>query len=103
MLQAQTSLKAGTWYTFNQTNLVLVPEDSGVYWLGADNRVIYIGSAVNMQDRLSDHYYTPDSCTRKATQFAIEPCSNYKERERLLLLAYKAKHGRLPECNDRVP
>lgn len=103
MLQARTLLNPRTWYPFNQSNLGLVPEESGVYWLGVDNAIIYIGSAIDLRQRLTDHYHTSDPCISRARQFAIEPCSNYRERERQLLQAYRNEHGRLPECNDYLP
>ena len=97
-----TALKSVTWYPFTPSNLAHVPTASGVYWLGVNDRVIYIGNASNLNQRLRDHYNTNDPCIRKATQFAIDMCSNYRERERQLLQAYRLKHGRLPECNDQI-
>ena len=97
-----TALKSVTWYSFTSGNLANVPIASGVYWLGVNSRVIYIGSASNLNERLRAHYNTNDSCIRKASQFAIDTYSNYTERERQLLQAYRQKHGRLPECNDRI-
>jgi excinuclease UvrABC nuclease subunit len=91
------------WYTFTLSNLELVPDDSGVYWLGVNNEIIYIGSSANLNERLTDHYYTSNPCISKARQFAIEICSNYRERERELLQAYLNQYGRLPECNNRIP
>jgi excinuclease UvrABC nuclease subunit len=98
-----TSLRQRTWYDFTSSNLESVPNSPGVYWLGKSNQIIYIGSSVDLNDRLHDHYYSDDAYIRKATQFAIEECSNYRERERQLLLAFHQQHGRLPECNDRLP
>ena len=103
MVLTQRKLDLRTWYVLSLSNLELVPETSGVYWLGVDNNIIYIGSSINLQDRLIAHYNTSDPCLSKARQFAIEPCSNYVERERELLNAYLQTHGRLPDCNDRIP
>mgnify|MGYP001819398319 CR=1 FL=1 len=97
-----TILKPKTWYRMSQENINSLPRKSGVYWLGKENKVIYIGSSENLHDRLRTHYQQPDSCIRQATQFAIETCTNYRERERTLLQAYLAKHGKLPLCNDRL-
>jgi hypothetical protein len=102
MVLARKVLESVTWYLFNSSNLALVPSVSGVYWLGINNQVIYIGSSANLHERLSDHYYTVDQCIGQARQFAIDPCFNYKERERRLLQAFLAKYGRLPKCNDRI-
>lgn len=99
---AQKVLESGTWYPFTPSNLDLVPQAPGVYWLGVPNEIIYIGSAGNLHQRLTDHYYTDDACIAQATQFAIGPCLNYKEREKLLLRDYLARYGSLPRCNDRI-
>ena len=98
----QPYLKTLTWYNFNQSNLSLVPRTSGVYFLGTNGSIIYIGSSMNLYERLTDHYHTSDPCIKRATEFAIEPCVNYKERERQQLLWYQSKHGRLPVCNDKI-
>ena len=103
MLQyAKTTLKTWTWYSFTLSNLELVPQTSGVYCLGVSNDIIYIGSSGNLRERLTDHYYTDDPCIKQASQFAIEPCTNYREIERQRLLEYQRRHGRLPRCNDRI-
>jgi len=102
MLQARESITTWKWYTFNQHYVSLGPQTSGVYCLGLGNDIIYIGSSANLQERLTDHLYTNDPCIKKAAQFAIEPCPNYKERERQRLLGFQSDHGRLPACNDRI-
>nr|MBC8361655.1 GIY-YIG nuclease family protein [Candidatus Desulfatibia profunda] len=79
-----------------------VPQTSGVYCLGVNSSIIYIGSSNNLHERLTDHYYSNDSCIQQAKQFAIEPCSNYREREKQRLRDYLARHGRLPVCNDQI-
>jgi hypothetical protein len=103
MALTQRKLDLRTWYALNLPDLELVPETSGVYWLGVDNSIIYIGSSTNLLDRLLGHYHTNDQCLSKATQFAIEPCSNYVDRERELLNGYLKANGRLPDCNERIP
>ena len=99
---AQRALKTWIWYQFTQSNLATVPTVSGIYCLGVNNGIIYIGSSHDLHERLTEHYYSTDTCIQKAGQFAIEPCSNYLERERERLQAFRAEHGRLPECNDRL-
>lgn len=96
------AIEERTWYKFVLDNLDLVPEDSGVYWLGVSDYIIYIGSAGNLHERLDQHYYSDDVCIRQAMQFAVALCSDYKAKERQLLIAYKAKYGKLPKCNDRI-
>lgn len=102
MQQTLTALESWTWYSFDEYNLSLVPAVSGVYCLGVNNGIIYIGCSADLHDRLTDHYYTSDPCIGQATHFAIEPCTNYKERERELLEWFRSKYHRLPECNDRI-
>ena len=97
----QRKLDSRTWYEFSLTNLELVPGASGVYWLGVNNNTIYIGSAANLNERLTSHYYTSDPCISRARQFAIELCLNYRERE--LLQAFLNQYGKLPDCNERIP
>jgi len=99
----QRKLDSRTWYAFILANLELVPAATGVYWLGVDNNTIYIGSTANLNERLTAHYYASNPCISKASQFAIELCSNYRERERELLQAFLNQYGRLPSCNDRIP
>jgi len=98
----KTMLETWTWYEFNLNNLNIVPETSGVYCLGLNSNIIYIGSSSNLHERLRDHYYSGDPCIQQATQFAIEPCTNYRERERQRLRDYLASHGKLPACNDQI-
>ncbi len=102
MEQLVSELKTWTWYPFTQANLDRVPQTPGVYCLGVNDDIIYIGSSKNLHERLTDHYYTTDLCIKKATQLAIEPCSNYREREQSLLEWFRSKYGRLPKCNDRI-
>jgi hypothetical protein len=102
-MATQKALGLRTWYPFNRTNIELVPDTSGVYWLGVDNNIIYIGSSRSLPDLLLEHYYTNDPSFGRARQCAIEPCINYVERERELLRAYLKTHGRLPECNELIP
>ncbi len=102
MQQTLQILKTWTWYQFTKSNLDKVPQTSGVYCLGINDKIIYIGSSVNLHERLTDHYHTTDPCIKQATQFAIETCSNYRERERELLQWFRSEYGRLPRCNDRI-
>ena len=102
MQLAINTLKTWKWYSFTTDNLAMVPQISGVYCLGQNNNIIYIGSSNNLHDRLTDHYYSTDPCIKQATQFAIEPCTNYKEREKERLRNFQMEHGKLPACNDRI-
>jgi len=102
MQLVKKTLETWTWYNFTMGNLNLVPQTSGVYCLGVNSKIIYIGSSNNLNERLKDHYYSNDSCIRQAKQFAIEPCNNFREREKQRLREYLARHGKLPACNDKI-
>ncbi len=97
------NLKTWTWNSFTQNNLNLVPNESGVYCLGVNDEIIYIGSSNNLHDRLTNHYHSTDPCISRARQFAIEPCTNYLQLERQRLQNWLAEHGLLPDCNDVIP
>jgi predicted GIY-YIG superfamily endonuclease len=105
MLQTSTltQLKTWTWYSLDTNNLNNVPQTGGVYCLGVGDQIIYIGSSSNLNERLWTHYRSTDQCISRAKQFAIEPCSNYRERERQRLVNYQAENGRLPACNSVIP
>ena len=102
MKQILNAIKTWTWYPFTLANLNLVPQTSGVYCLGINDAIIYIGSSHNLDERLRDHYYTTDLCIKRAKQLAVEPCSNYRDKERELLEWFRSTYGRLPLCNDRI-
>jgi excinuclease UvrABC nuclease subunit len=91
---------------FNELTISLHASTScGVYTLydGMGN-VIYYGSSGCLRDRLLDHvrgYVGP--CTQTASYFQTEQRWDYVERERQLLLSFKATYGRLPRCNELIP
>ena len=90
------------WQPLNRETVANVPQFPGVYHLSINGRVIYIGKASNLRERLNYHAITTDFCIRRANQFIYERCLNIDERERQLLAEFKVRHGRLPECNDRM-
>ena len=102
MLQTENYLENWTWYSFNMSNLYFVPEESGIYCLGVNSNIIYIGRSGNLHERLTNHYNTGDPCIAQATRFAIEGCTNYVQREAQMLQWFRSKYGKLPACNERI-
>jgi excinuclease UvrABC nuclease subunit len=102
MLQRTMTIEDWKWYPLTPDYIDLVTEGSGVYSLGVDSNMIYIGSSVNLHQRLTEHYHSTDFCIRRAKQFAIQPCMNYREKEKELLEWFLSEYGRLPDCNDRL-
>ena len=96
---------AGDTYNFSQDNILKSPDKAGVYALFDGGHVIYYGSSArSIQDRLQSHFDGDDGpCTKGATDYKREVCSNSLVRERELLEAYKRQNNRLPRCNDVIP
>ncbi len=96
---------AGDTYDFSQDNIRKSPDKAGVYALFDGGQVIYYGSsALSIQDRLQTHFDGDDGpCTKGATGYKREVCSNSLVRERELLEAHKRQNNRLPRCNDVIP
>jgi hypothetical protein len=101
--QQHSGLQVRTWYPFDQFHISQIPHVSGVYWLGAGDAVRYIGSSIDLHQRLNGHHGSPaDYCIAANNQFAIDPRNDYWARERQLLIAYLSENGRLPDCNDKI-
>ena len=92
-------------YDFSQSNVDKSPQQPGVYGLFIDQQLIYYGSATrSIRDRLQRHYSGAEgTCTRQATKYKREICSNPRAREKTLLEEYRRQNGRLPRCNDVMP
>ena len=95
---------AGNKYPFTKKNVDGSPESPGVYALYDEGEVIYYGKATaSIRDRLQAHKRGDEGrCTQQATHYKRELTSRPTARERELLAAYKAKHGRYPRCNERA-
>ena len=61
------------------------------------------GGTVTIRSRLQDHLAgRAGACTQRATHYWREATTSPVTREVELQEAYKAKHGKLPRCNERV-
>ena len=95
---------SGDRYTFNQNNVDNSPTGKGVYALYDGNETIYIGKGTGengIRARLQAHKRGDEgTCTKNASQYRREVCSNPATREKQELEAYKKANDELPRCND---
>jgi hypothetical protein len=100
------------WIPFNSNSVNLyVANQKGVYELGNRNtdgviRVIYIGNSITLRDRLLQHLgiYEPNiSIKRYAQFFRVEASNAPALSEKLLVLEFQIKEGRLPLANTKNP
>jgi hypothetical protein len=93
-------------YQFTQLNVDLSPNNIGVYELLDSYIEIYIGRASEtdtIRNRLQSHLRGDEgTCTKQATHYRRQVCSNPVSRETELLEEYKHFHGGLPRCNQRI-
>lgn len=98
---------SGNKYAFTQENVDKSPTEGGVYALYDANATIYIGKGDGengIRARLQAHKRGDEgSCTKNASHYRREVCSNPKTRERELLQEYVDANGVLPRCNDVMP
>ena len=96
---------SGDEYSFTESNINNSPHAPGVYALYLRGELIYYGSAtVQISDRLQDHLSGRDGpCTQQADGYRRELCSNPRQREKELLMEFRAAFGRLPRCNSVMP
>lgn len=99
---------AGEQYEFTEKNVNNAPDGAGVYQLIQDGTTIYFGRALGgsttIRTRLQDHYAGREGrCTKQATHYKREACSNPATREKELLQEYKNHYSKLPRCNEVMP
>jgi len=80
-----------------------VPQESGVYALYNEAKVlIYIGATNNFQERFT-HYlesnFSNDPRKRETKYYKREITPKQEDRMKNLLDEYRQKHGKLPKCN----
>lgn len=106
--QQRENVVKGDRFRFIPDNVDKAPDEAGVYALYKENELIYYGRAqgnsVTIRTRLQAHLRGDDgSCTRNATHYRREVCSNPVSREKELLEEYKKSNsGKLPKCNERI-
>jgi len=100
--------QADNRYVFTQDNIDKSPTDGGIYALYDGNITIYIGKGDGVDGiraRLQAHKRGDEgNCTKRATHYYVEVCSNPQSRARAELQAYRqAYDGRRPRCNNIIP
>jgi hypothetical protein len=86
------------WSKYNGLNL---PNQIGIYELGYNKRVIYIGEG-DIADRIARH----DQRGMNFTHVRYEITNSKRragQRERAELRSYKKKHGGTPKYNEQDP
>ena len=88
---------SGSRYEFTQQNVDLSPDADGIYGLVRRDTKIYLGGG-NIRDCLQSRYRGGDPCIKreKPTDYYREVCSDWKNREKELIVAYD------PICNRRI-
>jgi hypothetical protein len=96
---------AGKTYPFTTSNVDSSPDEPGVYALLVNDGVIYYGESHDgtIRERLQRHFTGKEgACTAQATHYKREVCDDPEAREEELLVAFKARNGKLPKCNSRA-
>lgn len=92
---------AKKWSDYTSGNIRNIPNVYGVYELGYNKRIIYIGSG-ELAHRIQEH----EREAKTVTNYRFEKTGSRKrarQRERAELKEYRREHGRLPKYNDRIP
>jgi hypothetical protein len=98
----------GPRYRFNLSMIDGAPDERGVYALWDHQEVIYYGrssgGSLSIQQALRAHSSgRAGACTRAATHYSWEICSEPSEREAELLSEYEAQFKCVPRCNADKP
>lgn len=96
---SQVTLPPERWLEFNATNVGSVPDNSGVYQLLDEKKIIiYIAGAPNLRLALEEKLKKVE----KASYFGYEEHPMYTMRESELIQKFLKEHGRMPELNEEV-
>jgi len=89
-------------YAFNAATIGSAPELSGVFWLWADEELVFIGRATGhstIKSCLKDHCAGDyGECTQKATHYGWEVVTFPANREAELLEDFVREHKKRPRC-----
>ena len=95
----EETLDWSPWLDFDRSNIVTIPESSGVYKLHASMKILYIGSAHNLRQPLLE--FLSDPCISKAKRFSYAITDSPDKVKEQLLNEYRSKHnGNLPICME---
>ena len=98
-MSGETEASWSPWMDFDRTNVVAVPELSGVYMMHAGMKILYIGAGENIRQKLLESLSDP--CIGKAKRFRYIATQSPDKVKEQLLKEYLGKHGRLPECMEK--
>lgn len=92
-------------YKFAPSIVAGAPDGGGIYALWDDSELIYLGRAngIGIRAALVRHLekgFCP--CTARATHYSWELSLRPATREVEILEQFKARHRRLPRCNEEV-
>jgi len=96
---SQVKLPPEGWLEFNATNVGSIPDNSGVYQLLDDKKIIiYVAGVPNLRQALEEKLKKVE----KARYFGYEEHPMYSMRESELFQKFLKEHGRMPELNEDV-
>ncbi len=87
------------WIDFDEEHIANVPSSPGVFRMHAAMKILYIGNAENLRQRLVE--MTESSCTKDASRFCYMETTSHEQLKEELLKEYVEKHdGALPKCME---
>ncbi len=98
----------GKRYEWKEENVKRVTENPAVYELYENGELIYIGSTGNLNERFTGYLssnFSDDTCKRSTTAYKREYVSTEqlaRTSEKIALLEYRGKYGKLPRCNEKI-
>ncbi len=93
------SLPPEKWLDFNQQNVSIAPETSGVFQLLNEKKtIIYVAGTPNLRQALEEKLKTVE----KARYFGYEENPMYTMRESELIQKFLKEHGKMPELNEEL-